>query len=329
MRLEIDNESETYELEMLQITQMGGLNLKKKNFIINSLIKHFSNSKYMEYESKMMNNVRIDSQDVGRKYFDLIYVRNKEDIINMIKITKSSMMLEYIRSLINTFEIQVELDKVENALVEIYHKLNLNFGQSFINISFDYEQEKIMDIVNCTKMKSISGYELESIDSIYILRDLLILVEKLQNQTPKKQLYVFENIDHMIDFQEYSELFYLAKELTRKYDIWFLFTSSIDEFIVFEQEYFCGINIINDVIFSFQEIGRIRKFIENRYPIFMELEEEQMLKWLKNIVQKIGKDNMCSYMKSSVLLKLLNESLCIDYDVKNVLNSIENSFLLS
>ena len=40
------------ELNIECITQLCGINVQKKNYIIQNIVKYFSNTKYAEYEDK-------------------------------------------------------------------------------------------------------------------------------------------------------------------------------------------------------------------------------------------------------------------------------------
>ena len=61
------------ELNIECITQLCGINVQMKNYIIQNIVKYFSNTKYAEYEDKDDCVIKIDNEVVGRKYFTTYY----------------------------------------------------------------------------------------------------------------------------------------------------------------------------------------------------------------------------------------------------------------
>ena len=80
------------ELNIECITQLCGINVQKKNNIIQNIVKYFSNTKYAEYEDKDDCVFKIDDEVVGRKYYTTYYIANISDLISNIQISKNSIM---------------------------------------------------------------------------------------------------------------------------------------------------------------------------------------------------------------------------------------------
>ena len=328
MKLQIKAKQENYEIEMQPITQLVGIDFKKKGYIINSLVKHFSASKYMEYENEMIDNIMLDTQQIGRKYFDVIHIRCREDMLNYLKLTKTSMLLKCVQNMLNSYDMQIELNVIEGALARIYEQLNLEIHDNISNISLSYDTEKIFDIVQQSKVKSDDGTELELLDNLKILNSILGLIEELQEQNPQKQMVVIENIDHMLDYSEYKCFYEGARLITEKRDVWFVLTTSLEGFVFIEEENICGINVINDMIYNIPPTERIVEFIRQQYPYYIEQDDDVLIEWMRLIIQKIGRYDIESDMRSNVVLKMINKSLCMSYKEKCSLNSMESSFLL-
>ena len=66
MKVTVQENEKTYELNFSDITQLCGINFVLKNYVIESLCKHFSHEKYLEYEEKMVENVKINGEILGR-----------------------------------------------------------------------------------------------------------------------------------------------------------------------------------------------------------------------------------------------------------------------
>lgn len=300
-----------------------------KRYIIDSLVKHFSNAKYAEYESGFIDNVMVEAKVVGRKYFDLICVRSREDLLNQLKLTKNGMMLKCIRNMLPSFQIQTDMSEIDLILQKVFGRLNAILSEVAEGIEIQYDMEDLFEMIQQSKVKQTDGGELEKSGNYTLLRNLIGLIGKLQSEMPQKQLVIFENIDHMVAFDEYQKLFELSRNLAAKYDVWFLFSSSIDGYIVLDEEFFCGINIINDEIYSFPELDKLKQFINDNYPCYVEIGDAMIFQWMRFIAQKIAKNGLENDARSNVVLKLINESLCINYKEKKALNAVERGFLLS
>lgn len=314
-----------YDIEMQQITQLLGLNIRKKNYIIKSIVKHFSNSKYAEYEKDLIDNVKMDMEDVGRKYFDVIYIRSREDILNFLKITKASIFMKYISTVINDYDMQLEMQSIDEALEKIFIHINDNIHS---NIMLQYEPEDVFNMVQQSKVKNREGSELEELENIELLKSLFELIEKLQCENPQKQLIIIENVDHILEYDEYLALYKIVKDLVEKTDVWVLFTSSTDKFAIIDFEYISGVNVINDVVYNMPEIDRLREFIEEEYPCYIKINDAEIEEMILPVIHKIGETSDKNNARSRVVLKLINASICAGYKENIMLNSMENSFLL-
>ena len=54
-----------FEIDILPFVQLCGMNCKKKEFIINSIEKHFSSGKYKDYEKEYQECFLVDGQILG------------------------------------------------------------------------------------------------------------------------------------------------------------------------------------------------------------------------------------------------------------------------
>ena len=62
-----------FEIDILPFVQLCGMNCKKKEFIINSIEKHFSSGKYKDYEKEYQECFLVDGQILGRNYFKNLF----------------------------------------------------------------------------------------------------------------------------------------------------------------------------------------------------------------------------------------------------------------
>lgn len=325
MKVQIYNKEKQYQIILKQITQLCGLNFYIKDFIINSIYKYFSNAKYMEYEEDIKENVKIEGEKLGRKYFEIIRIKNREDLIDMLKINKASLINRFINERIQNIDIQKQLNIIDNALEEIYINLNNN---AFRNISLTYKRDDIFSLVQNSYVKDTKERDLEFCKNIDLLDDFLILIKETQKIAPKKQMIIIENIEHMLSTEEYEELYNKIKELTYDFDLWFVIPICIENYVCLDKEYIEGINIINDIIYSLSDIKIIKDFIQNNYPYLKTWEEKEIINTLKLIINKIGKEDIYN-IKSEIILKIFNDNLMVYSKHLSTLNQMENIFLLS
>lgn len=325
MKVQICNKEKEYIINLMQITQLCGVNFYIKDFIINSIYKYFSNGKYMEYEKNMEENIKIEDEKLGRNYFDIIRIKGKEDLINILKITKTGLINKYINDKMQNINFQRQLNIIDNALEEIYIKLNQN---EFKNINFTYKREDLFNLIQHSTIKDIHERDLEGIKNIDLLKDFLILIKETQQISPSKQMIIIENIEHMISKNEYEYFYKLIKELTYNFDLWFIIPICIENYVCLDKEYINGINIINDIIYSLTNMETIKYFIESNYPYFKKWEDKELITILKLIINKIGKEEIYN-IKSDVILKIFNDNLFIHSKHLETLNTLENNFLLS
>lgn len=325
MKVQICNKEKEYIINLAQITQLCGVNFYIKDFIINSIYKYFSNGKYMEYEKNMEENIKIEDEKLGRNYFDIIRIKGKEDLINILKITKTGLINKYINDKMQNINFQRQLNIIDNALEEIYIKLNQN---EFKNITFTYKREDLFNLIQHSTIKDIHERDLEGIKNIDLLKDFLILIKEIQQISPSKQMIIIENIEHMILKDEYEDFYKQIKELTYNFDLWFIIPICIENYVCLDKEYINGINIINDIIYSLSNMETIKSFIESNYPYFKKWEDKELITILKLIINKIGKEEIYN-IKSDVILKIFNDNLFIHSKHLETLNTLENNFLLS
>lgn len=327
MKIKIIDDIRYYELNLLPITQLVGANITKKSFILKSLEKHFSSSKYKEYETHYKNNIRIEDQLIGRNYFKLYKVSKREDLLKAIQLSKSSILYKYINMKLKTYELQAELDKLEIQFDQILNNLNTEMLDGINTIQLTYEQKELLNIIPKSDVQCYDGRHLETLSNYELFIIYIDLIEKINSIAPTKTLVIIENIDHMISYKEYSKLFERNKEVAYKYDYYVLVTSSLKSFVIIDEQFTEGIHIINDEMVILPELYRLVQFVKENYPIDIEINKEEIRHILSLMIQEIGKDNIEFSARSDIFLKLINRSMCLNTKTSSIANSIETKFL--
>ncbi len=329
MNLEILDRNRKYEIHLTQITQLCGVDFYKKQFIIKSLCKYFSNSKYASYEEFLQDNVRCDNKEVGRKYFTIFHISSREDLINTIKLSKTSLMMKYLTEEFSEFECQKIMDRLEEELENLYVELNKNVRSKMRYIEISYEMKKIMDIIQSSEIISSNEKVLEELTNEELFLSYIQLMGEIQRRAPEKIIIIIENIDHLLDYSTYVKVMSEVEKFVNGFDAWIVFSTSTEGFVIIDEDKIEGINVINDCIFSFPQLQEIERFICKNYPREVVLGRQDLVEEIRAIVQNIGREGYLINVRSNVMLKLLQDSLCISTGIANKLNSIEYAFLKS
>lgn len=317
------------EIELGEITQLCGTNLNKKRFIIDSIYKYFSGHRYTEYEKNFVENVKIDNSQIGRKYFDVIRIKSIDDLINELKISKTSAVMQWINFQLEKIEYKFELEKVEEALDGIYDNLNDVLVYNNIGIKFNYEIKSMLEILQKSYVMPEQGEFLETKTGYELLKIYLKLLLELQRLMPQQKLIILENIDHIVSIDEYNKVIQIIKGIIVNGNMRFILTTSLDGYVSVDKEILSGINVINDEIFSFPEYEYLYKFILDNYPCHYIPSDDEVLEKIRWSIQKIGNNIAKLDFKSEIYLKLINKTLGIESNGYQRINQMEISFICS
>lgn len=245
MKIEIKHTSGKYEISLESITQICGENIKIKKFIVDSLDKYFGEKKYAEFEEAYINNILVDDLDVGRKYLDIYVVRSVEDIFNTLRLSKNSLMSKYLVQLISDYNMQAEINGIDEMLSDIFDIINQEINNKIGGVLLDYDTEDIFSMVNKTVIRNENGGFIENINNIELLISYLNILKEIWKIKPNKSLVIFDNIDHILNRQEYRQVLEMCNGITKMYDVNFCFLTSLSGYAVINENFIMGINIVN------------------------------------------------------------------------------------
>ena len=328
MKVDITEFEKIYTFELLPITQLCGRNIVKKSFVLESLKKYFSTYRYSEDSDKWRDNVKIDGKNVGRKYFSILSVKTPLDIINLINCSKQSLMMEYLKQLIQKFEMQKYMETINYELDEIQQVLNKDINQ-LGDVEIDFSVADIWDMVQKTKIYGKSQMDLEYKKNDELIFVLINLIEEVMKYSPKKQLIIFEDVDHLLSVNQYNELIERLKKLTIKYDIYFILSTSINGYVECDKDIMTGIMVFGEVDFQMPDFNKLSLFIRENYPCNKEISDEKMKKILKKIIQNIGQSDYLYSVEDNVVCKMINQTILISERIDTNETQLEINFLKS
>ena len=317
MTLTVINAGKEYTLQLEPVSQWCGTNIMKKQYIISSVKKYFSSSKYAEYEKDIIDNVFIDGELVGRKYFSVHHISAKEDLISGIKMGKSSMMGKYIFNQLSEFNFQSELEIIEEALAKIFDDLNTVLMDKLGDITLDYEQNSVFDMALSLEVRGNEGEWLEKLPNEKLIKIYLELLNELQKSFPEKKMIIFENMDHLVSVEQYKTIYEICQRIGEQTDSWFVFTTSIPGYVFIDRDHLESVTVINDEEFILPDYMHLLQYINDSYPYYKIWEEKELLCSLEKIVHNLCNENQMLEIKDQVVEKMINESMGYKKCTKN------------
>lgn len=315
------------ELNIECITQLCGINVQKKNYIIQNIVKYFSNTKYAEYEDKDDCVIKIDNEVVGRKYYTTYYIANINDLISNIQISKNSIMKKYVDYVNSKYDNQLIYEDIVAGYEKIFAKINNNMKESGIGLMLDFMEEKITDVAQLAITRTLELGYIEKMSNYDLYVEYIKIMKAYYKDNPDKILLVLENIDHYLNIEQYFSLMRQLEIMTLELDINIIVTTSIRGFAYINEKNITGINVINDEVFSMPMIEELQKFFEENYPCNYNINEKDMIYNITQIIHDIGIDGYSQLGKEYLFLKLLDESIGVHMGKCDVKNNMEKAFL--
>lgn len=311
MNVEITEFEKRFCFELCPVTQLCGQNVRKKNYIFESLRRYFGTFKYSESKNKWRDNVFIDNNQVGRKFFSILSISNKIDIIQMIKMTKQSLLMEYVKNIIQDFDWQLHLRNLSEEIEIMFQIINDQVNKVG-DIELSYSMSDVWDMVQKSEVSGIDDTELSDKSNAELILILLNIVDNVLKNNPKKTLILFENLDHLVSLKEYIEIIHAADTISKKYDLYFIFSSSLNKYVCCDIDFLEGVSVFGDVHFQMPEYNRLYLFLKENYPYEKEFSNEHVQKIICNIIQSIGQSNFLNTVEENVVCKLINQTLLLD-----------------
>ena len=326
MKIDVTEYEKKYSFELEPVTQLCGQNIVKKTYILESIRRYFSTYKYSEEKNRWRDNVKFNNETVGRKFFTVLSVCNISDILTAIKLSKQSLMVEYIKSMLQKFDWQLHLRAINEELEVMFQMMNTDLTR-LGNVELSYSASDLWNMIQKSDVTGTNQTLLEDKGNYELLIIFLNLLEEVMAVNPKKILILLENIDHWISCEEYRKIVKKIQTIVKKYDIYFILTTSIDGYAVCNEELCGGIHIVGDVQFQMPEFDEMLHYVNGIYPCNKKLSEKEIQNDLEKIIQKIGSPGYLYTVEENVVCKLINETLFLKEKWSGAENLLEIAFL--
>lgn len=327
MKVTVQENEKIYELNFSDITQLCGINFALKNYVIESLCKHFSHEKYLGYEEKMVENVKINGEILGRNYYDIIRVKGRSDLLNQIKITKTSFFAKYLARELENFDCQIEVAQAVSYINSLFDNVNEHFYNQGVQIQLEYSEVALLDMVQKCELTFENNKKLGEMSNYTLLQQFLVLIKNYNEKMPASRIVIIENIDHLVSYDKFEDIYKDMMGIAKQSNIKFVLSSSIEGYVMVEDENIEGINIINDQVFVMPDLEHIMEYIHSNYPMGRIFSKEEVLQNLRAVAQNIGRENYSFSLQRDIILKMLNGTICVDIDSCGTYSVPELAFL--
>ncbi|MDF1618739.1 CRISPR-associated protein Csn2-St [Petrocella sp. FN5] len=299
------------DLELGSITQIVGMNDSTKEYIINSLTKHFSKYKYSDDEYKQENNILLDGLAVGRSYYHCSILRTMNDLYYELSQQKSCLLVDYVNYALSNINVSYALQKLNDELLNLGNEIKNYIQLNSMGLDIELIEYELMSLLkNQLSMKLIGQNEQPQINIPIIdkLMTYIELLQKINEHDPIKRMIIFHNIDRMLDVKDYIYFINQLRVVTTQHDFAFILTTSKEGYISIDQELIESINVVNNFTFNVDSFEQLKTFIVNHYPYHKELNDEELIRLITPIIHKIGYKDQLLDVESQVILKMINSS---------------------
>ena len=312
MRIDVTEFEKQYTFTLERVTQLCGMNVAKKAYVLESLRRYFGTYKYQEKKNKWRDNIKVDGETVGRKYFSVLSVKDASDLLLMIKLSKQSLMMEYVKQLMQKFDWQIHLRAIHAELDEMYQLLNTDVRQ-LGDLELAYDMSEVWDLIQKSNVvwSGSDSVELEDTDHRELVAIFLHLIEEIQKSAPRKMLIIIENLDHMISRREYGDVIRKMQSIGMRYDVYFIVSTSIDGYVMIDRELCAGITVFGEVDFQMPEMEEMLQYINEHYPLYKQFSEDEIQELLTKIVHRIGQEKYLHSIEENIICKMINQTLML------------------
>lgn len=329
--LKVDYEKfSTIEINFEDISHIVGFNevVKKRLFFL--LRDYFSSSKVINSENC---KVELGGELLSENHFNFISIFNESDIDRQIGLGKDSLFFNAIKNIENIVEFN-------NLLMDLNDKfLSIDsFVEDRLKENFNYDVKVSSKEFNTIDyLKNLSDAEIGNLSVQFLSNyDKLVLFFSLLKDyvSSKSGSFVISlwDINNFLSLKEFYSISNLILELTRDFGIKFLIFSSTNGFIVNDVSFFEGINIVNDINFSFCSLDLFRESIIRNYPSVVDFSDSFIFSFVKDCSCILfWSDFRYGFGRYDVIIKVLNslEGIVCSFGSGDLVDSLELAFLKS
>ncbi len=268
-------------IKFTKFTQIANVTPYLGNDIYNYIINFFGNSKYTEDDLSLYNDqlpsINLNDLELSKNSYICIGINNNNDIDKVLEHKRDSLLMLYNKSLLETIEIQNEIDKLEliyNKIVQLSQDLypkNSIIKIDEINVNLD-------NILN----KMVLPYISKSNTNIEKFKQLIAIIKTMEYSGNKFILYL-HNIETYLQKEELKIIQWLTNDISC---LNVIISSSNSEY--FDYTMVEDINFLyKDKVYDLPNITTLENKINMNIEKFITLKEYQIIDFLQKHSFKI------------------------------------------
>lgn len=280
----------------------------------------------------------LNEKQMKIKRTEVIFLDSIQSIFEQLTLTKESLLMREVTNLQNNFELQVQIEELNNEFLKLETIMNHQITEVFSNMNCSLKNFTFDDILKryFTMLYSENEHELplEMMDANPLVDEFIILLNNHINRTEEKVFLVLINPESFLTKCSYNNLFKNLKLLAEE--------SKQLKFIIFSRDSSIlkhDTSDLNKTVIFLENYEQMPDFdifkasICRHYPDELTLSDEQLVDGFYRIIRYIDefdRENIHCKDKDMVLLKVLRKLLIDDWDFEtsiSLLSSMEEAFL--
>lgn len=305
----------TIKINFKQYTQIANITPQLGNDIYNYIVNYFGNHKYTEDDLRLYNghtpSILLNDVELSKKHFICIGINNINDIDKVLEHKKDSLLMNYSKMLLETIEIQNEIDNLE----QIYNKI-VQMSQDLFPENSIVKIDEITVNIESLLNKNISPFISKNYSAIDKLKQIVSIIRSIGCNGDKFILYL-HNIETYLAKEDVLSIQLLASSI----DYLTLIISSSNP-SYFDYTMVEDINFLyNDKIYDLPNMEILEKKLNMNIEKFISLNQTDIIKFLQHssfsvITNENSYDENYNLMYKAILTDNPNkngERICIDF----------------
>ena len=248
-----------------QFTQVVGQDQQLKYYIWQILLWYFGGKKYREEDLVLFEQnepkILIDDMVVSRSEFRVIQLSNINDLIEQMEYKKGTVAYDYIKKKINTVEMMLQIENINDNLDRISLLLNQNLNLQLDDINY-HTEAKYFNTDQLIQKNFLpyfgqngNNIAFEFVDNKTKFLLFLSMLQVVITDQSEKILLVLRNMDDYLSYKEFVECCEQLEQLTIHCNMLYTISFPSNEgYLHVTKEVLEEINIVSDYIEHFYSL---------------------------------------------------------------------------
>ena len=329
LRVEYDK-FEPFEFNFDSLIQIAGCNsiLKKQLYFV--MKEYFSSRKLVNSDNC---KITLEGEVLSEGHFEFIGIFDESDLNKQIGMGKDSIFLNILKSVENSVEFNELLVGLNDKLlwIDSFVESNLSNNLGF-EIKLESKEFGLSDYLKNLGDVEIGDLSVQFLSNYEKLEIFLRLLRGFVQYHSGSFMVALWDVNNLFSNSDFSRLGRLIIDLIHDFGVRFLVFSSIGGYIVDDVNFFEGISVFNDIVFSFCDLSLFKGSIVRNYPSLVDFSEAFIFDFIKVCGCNLFlSDYRYGYSRFDVIIKVLNSFYGVECALggDSLVDSLELAFLRS